>query len=82
MNTKTTDHMLRQRLIRIETKVSRMMEHFSIPMEGELEVVSLSDAYNLIADFQEVINNTMDGDHPSSNGVEAWLTHYEKSRCI
>ncbi len=36
----------------------------------------LSDAYNLLFEFQQTIWN-MENDHPCAEEVEAWLSQYE-----
>lgn len=39
-------------------------------------VEMLSDAYNLLFEFQQTIWN-MENDHPCAEEVEAWLSQYE-----
>lgn len=38
----------------------------------------LNAAYLLLCEFQEVINDQLEGDHQSSQSVDRWLTLYEK----
>jgi hypothetical protein len=40
---------------------------------------ALASAYLLLCEFQETIENSLEGQHPSSVYVDAWLTRYEKA---
>lgn len=39
---------------------------------------ALDTAYQLICEFQIVIDNALEGDHQMSIAVDRWLTWYEK----
>lgn len=38
----------------------------------------LEAAYLLLCEFQDTINNSVEGDHPKADAVDRWLTLYEK----
>lgn len=40
---------------------------------------ALEGAYQLICEFQMVIDNQLEGDHQMSTPVDRWLTWYEKA---
>lgn len=40
----------------------------------------LNAAYLLLCEFQEVINDQLEGDHQSAQAVDRWLTLYEKEQ--
>lgn len=39
----------------------------------------LTAAYLLLCEFQEVINDQLEGDHQSAQSVDRWLSMYEKN---
>lgn len=41
-------------------------------------ITALESAYLLLVSFQQTIDNSLEGDHPMADDVEAWLTAYEK----
>ena len=41
-------------------------------------LMALESAYLLLVSFQQTIDNSLEGDHPMADDVEAWLTAYEK----
>lgn len=38
----------------------------------------LGEAYGLLREFQETIDNSMEGDHPMAEEVDDWLKRYER----
>lgn len=50
------------------------------PKEPNLNdmLMALESAYLLLVSFQQTIDNSLEGDHPMAEDVEAWLTAYEK----
>ena len=38
----------------------------------------LEEAYDLLAEFERVIDNQLEGDHPCARQVNAWCSLYEK----
>lgn len=41
-------------------------------------ITALEAAYLLLVSFQQTIDNSLEGDHPMADDVEAWLTAYER----
>lgn len=39
---------------------------------------ALNAAYQILMEFQEVINDQLEGDHSMAEPVDRWLTWYEK----
>lgn len=37
----------------------------------------LADAYGLLREFWDTIENSMEGDHPAKERVESWLSRFE-----
>ena len=40
---------------------------------------ALDSAYQMLCEFQIVIDNALEGDHQMSTPVDRWLTWYEKA---
>ena len=43
-------------------------------------ITALEAAYQLLVDFQQTIDSSLEGDHPMADAVDAWLTAYERLR--
>lgn len=39
---------------------------------------ALSAAYQILCEFEQVINDQLEGDHQMKEAVDRWLTWYEK----
>lgn len=69
---------LTTRLVRIETKVSKMMQYLNVPVNDRDDNDLLSEAYDLLCDFEDTVNKALEGDHPQARQLTQWLTRYEK----
>ncbi len=72
----------KHRLVRIETKVSKLMQYLNVPVQEHDKGDLLTDAYDLIAEFEHVIQSSLDNDRPYAAQVDKWLTQYEKLKGI
>lgn len=41
-------------------------------------IEAIETAYQLLLDFQAVINTSLEGDHPMAEAVDRWLSWYER----
>lgn len=42
----------------------------------------LADAYDLLREFWDTIENSMEGDHPVKARLEAWLSRFEATTAL
>ena len=70
------------RLVRIETKLSKLMEYMAVPIKEHDAADVLASAYDIICEFEECINNQLNGDHPYVETVAKWLKSYEARKGI
>lgn len=70
------------RILRIETKLSKLMQYLNVPVQEHDSKDLLSGAYELLCEFEAHINESIDGDHHSSDALGAWLNQYEKLKGI
>ena len=42
----------------------------------------LADAYGLLREFWDTIENSMEGDHPVKARLEAWLSRFEATTAL
>lgn len=42
----------------------------------------LADAYDLLREFWDTIENSMEGDHPAKARLEAWLSRFEATTTL
>ena len=42
-------------------------------------IEAIETAYQLLLDFQAVINTSLEGDHPMAEPVDRWLSWYERN---
>lgn len=42
----------------------------------------LSEAYGLLREFWDTIENSMEGDHPAKERLEEWLSRFEATSAL
>lgn len=42
----------------------------------------LTEAYGLLREFWETVENSMEGDHPAKARLDGWLSRYEAGTCF
>lgn len=40
---------------------------------------AIESAYQLLLEFQQTIDNSLEGDHPMAEAVDRWLSWYERN---
>lgn len=60
-------------------------EYFMLLANNERDCgarAELADAYGLLREFWDTIENSMEGDHPVKTRLEAWLSRFEATTAL
>ena len=70
------------RIKRIETKLSKLMQYMDVPVLETDRNDLLTSAYDCLCEFESVINDQLEGNHPYAENVSKWLSKYEQLKGI
>jgi hypothetical protein len=66
---------------RSDARFSKKKEEYFMPLANNERDwgtrAELADAYGLLREFWDTIENSMEGDHPAKERLEAWLSRFE-----